>query len=65
MAIETTIQITLKSNSPFETKDKTTALISLSKLSPNVLKKMAELSKSSKAISQIENNFEMIKSFIA
>lgn len=62
--INTKIEIEVKSGNPFEIKTKTTALKDLAKLDKDVLSKLAELSKSPKAIEQLKTNFPMIKGFL-
>jgi hypothetical protein len=64
MASISTIEIEITSNTPFEMKPKTDALTALAKLDLDVLQKLSELSKSPKAISQLKNNFGMIKGFL-
>jgi hypothetical protein len=64
MASISTIEIEITINTPFETKPKTEALAALAKLDLDVLQKLSELSKSPKAISQLKNNFGMIKGFL-
>jgi hypothetical protein len=64
MASVSTIKIEITTKTPFELKPKTEALTDLSKLDLEVLQKLSELSKSPKAISQLKNNFGMIKGFL-
>jgi hypothetical protein len=64
MASIITINIETEVNTPFELKPKTEALTALAKLDLDVLQKLSELSKSPKAISQLKNNFGMIKGFL-
>jgi hypothetical protein len=64
MASISTIEIEITINTPFEIKPKTDALTALAKLDLDVLQKLSELSKSPKAISQLKNNFGMIKGFL-
>jgi hypothetical protein len=64
MAIETVIQLTLKSGSPFEAKAKMEHLKAISRLDCEALNKLAELSKSNKAVDQLKSNFGMIQSFL-
>jgi hypothetical protein len=64
MASISTIEIEITTNTPFELKPKTESLKSLAKLDLDVLQKLSELSKSPKAISQLKNNFGMIKGFL-
>lgn len=63
-SIKTKIEIEVTTNTPFELKPKTEALIELSKLDNEVLSKLAELVKSPKAITQLKTNFSMIKGFL-
>lgn len=63
-SIKTKIEIEVTTNTPFELKPKTEALISLSKLENDVLSKLAELAKNPKAIAQLKANFSMIKGFL-
>jgi hypothetical protein len=58
------IKVETKINTPFELKPKTEALKALANLDLDVLQKLAELSKSPNAISQLKNNFGMIKGFL-
>ncbi|WP_374173892.1 hypothetical protein [Flavobacterium tructae] len=64
-SIKTTIEIDLKAINPFEIKAKTKALNELAQLDNDVLVKLAELSKSPKAITQLKANFPMIKGFLS
>lgn len=64
MASVMKINIETKINTPFELKPKTEALKALANLDLDVLQKLAELSKSPNAISQLKNNFGMIKGFL-
>jgi hypothetical protein len=64
MASISTIEIEITTNTPFELKPKTEALKDLAKLDLDVLQKLSELSKRPKAISQLKNNFGMIKGFL-
>ncbi|WP_158728633.1 hypothetical protein [Flavobacterium sp. I-STPA6A] len=64
MAIISTIEVEIAINTPFEIKPKTEALKALAKLDLDVLQKLSELSKSPNAISQLKNNFGMIKGFL-
>lgn len=64
MASVSTAQIEITTNTPFELKPKIEALTALAKLDLDVLQKLSELSKSPKAISQLKNNFGMIKGFL-
>lgn len=63
--VNTTIQIEVTAVNPFEVKSKTTAIKDLAKLDNDVLSKLAELSKSPKAIEQLKTNFPMIKGFLS
>lgn len=63
--INTKIELVINTNTPFELKPKTDALIELSKLDNDVLLKLAELSRSPKAITQLKTNFPMIKGFLS
>lgn len=63
--INTKIELEITTNTPFELKPKTDALIQLSKLDNDVLLKLAELSRSPKAITQLKTNFSMIKGFLS
>lgn len=63
--VNTTIEIEIKTVNPFEIKSKTTAIKDLAKLDNDVLSKLAELSKSPKAIEQLKTNFPMIKGFLS
>lgn len=63
-SVKNTIAIEVEINTPFELKPKTEALTELSKLDNDVLQKLAELSKSPKAINQLKTNFGMIKGFL-
>jgi hypothetical protein len=63
--INTKIELQINTNTPFELKPKTDALIELSKLDNDVLLKLAELSRSPKAIMQLKTNFSMIKGFLS
>ncbi|OXG00013.1 hypothetical protein BC749_108155 [Flavobacterium araucananum] len=64
-SVKTTVEIDIKTINPFEVKAKTKALNELAQLDSEVLVKLAELSKSSKAIMQIKTNFPMIKGFLS
>jgi hypothetical protein len=64
MASISTVEIEITSKTPFELKPKTEALKDLAKLDLDVLQKLSELSKRPKAISQLKNNFGMIKGFL-
>ncbi|MDL2143571.1 hypothetical protein QQY79_13655 [Flavobacterium tructae] len=64
-SIKTTIEIELKGINPFEIKTKTKALNELAQLDNDALMKLAELSKSPKAILQLKTNFPMIKGFLS
>jgi hypothetical protein len=64
MAIETQIQLTIKTENPFQAKAKMEHLKALSKLDNEALNKLAELSKSNKAVEQLKSNFGMIQSFL-
>ena len=63
--IKTKIKLEITTGNPFELKPKTDALIELSKLDNDVLLKLAELSRSPKAITQLKNNFSIIKGFLS
>ena len=63
-SVKNTIEIEVETNTPFELKPKTEALIQLSKLDNDVLLKLAELSKNPKAITKLKTNFGMIKGFL-
>jgi hypothetical protein len=63
--IKTQIQIEIKTINPFDIKAKTKALTDLAELDNDVLSKLAELSKSPKAIEQLKTNFPMIKGFLS
>ncbi|MFE3847149.1 hypothetical protein ACFX5D_04100 [Flavobacterium sp. LB3P45] len=65
MGIKTKIELEITTNNPFELKPKMEALIELSKLDNEVLLKLAELSRSPKAITQLKTNFPMIKGFLS
>jgi hypothetical protein len=64
-SIETTVTLEIKANNPFEVKTKTKALTALAELDNEALNKLAELSKSPKAITQLKTNFPMIKGFLS
>lgn len=64
-SIETPITLNIKANNPFEVKAKTKALAELAELDNEALNKLAELSKSPKAITQLKTNFPMIKGFLS
>lgn len=64
-SIKTTVEIEIKAVNPFEIKAKTKALNELAQLDNDVLVKLAELSKSPKAILQLKTNFPMIKGFLS
>jgi hypothetical protein len=63
--INTKIELVINTNTPFEVKPKTGALIELSKLDNDVLLKLAELSRSPNAIDQLRKNFPMIQGFLS
>lgn len=63
--IKTQIEIEVKAINPFEIKAKTKSLTDLAQLDNDVLTKLAELSKSPKAIEQLKTNFPMIKGFLS
>ncbi|KIA99237.1 hypothetical protein OA93_06310 [Flavobacterium sp. KMS] len=64
-SINTSVAIEIKATNPFEVKATTTALKQLAQLDNEVLVKLAELSKSPKAITQLKTNFPMIKGFLS
>lgn len=64
MSIETQAQFKIKTQSPFEAKARIEHLMVLSRLDSQTLSKLAELSQSQKAVSQINDNFKMIKNFL-
>ncbi|MCV9929053.1 hypothetical protein OIU83_15415 [Flavobacterium sp. LS1R49] len=64
-SINTIVTIEIKATNPFELKATTTALHQLARLDSEVLVKLAELSKSPKAITQLKTNFPMIKGFLS
>lgn len=64
-SIKTKIEIDIITSTPFELKPKTDALVQLSTLDLDVLLKLAELSKSQNAITQLKTNFPMIKGFLS
>jgi hypothetical protein len=64
-SIETLVTLNIKANNPFEVKAKTKALTALAELDNEALNKLAELSKSPKAITQLKTNFPMIKGFLS
>lgn len=64
MAVETHIQLTIKTDNPFEARAKMEHLKELSKLNTDSLSKLAELAKNAKAITQLNNSFGFIKSFL-
>lgn len=64
-SIKTSVTIEIKTVNPFEIKAKTKALTELSLLDNEALGKLAELSKSPKAITQLKTNFPMIKGFLS
>jgi hypothetical protein len=63
--INTKIELEITTNTPFEVTPKKNALIDLSKLDNDLLLKLAELSRSPKAITQLKTNFSMIKGFLS
>lgn len=63
--IKTSVTIEIKTINPFEIKAKTNALAQLAQLDTDVLSKLAELSKSPQAITQLKTNFPMIKGFLS
>ncbi|KFF17367.1 hypothetical protein [Flavobacterium hydatis] len=64
-SIKNSVTIDIKTINPFEIKAKTRALTELGQLDTDVLDKLAELSKSPKAITQLKTNFPMIKGFLS
>lgn len=64
-SLNTPIQIEVKTANLFAKEAKTKALTDLAQLDNDVLLKLAELSKSPKAIEQLKTNFPMIKGFLS
>jgi hypothetical protein len=65
MAVITQIQLTIKTENPFQAKAKMDYLKQLAELDTETLQKLAELSKSYNAVTQLKNNFPLIQSFLS
>lgn len=63
-SIKTTLQIDILTKTPFEIKPKLKALQDLATLDNDVLIKLAELSKSQKAIDTLKNPPTILKTFL-
>lgn len=64
MAVETQIQLTIKTDNPFQAKAKMEYLKELAQLDNDSLQKLAELAKNGKAIAQLKSSFGLIQSFL-
>jgi DNA-directed RNA polymerase subunit F len=64
MAVITQIQLTIKTENPFQAKAKMEYLKKLAELDTETLQKLAELSKSYNAVTQLKNNFPLIQAFL-
>ena len=61
---EVTLTMKVKSNDPFDFKDKKNALEKLAKLDGTTLKNLSELASSEKAVKKFNSNIGMIKTFM-
>lgn len=64
MAIETQVQIKIKTASPFEATAKMEAIKALAEQDTDTLQKLAILSKNPKAVAKLKSNFSMIQTFL-